>query len=124
MAPLPLPEPPTNLVIAQTVPSPSPSLPFSEYLGSNVQGLQTFARTLDIIFESIVFKGLMTKAVNNLKRRIVQYVTQRQVDKMNREMQEQLAELMKGMQEQPLAQAAAAAVTKRGLGRREVKWDV
>lgn len=69
----------------------------------------------------------MTKAVNNLKRRIVQYVTQRQVDKMNREMQEQLAELMKGMQEQPLAQvdrAEGAAVTKRDLGRREVKWDV
>ena len=40
---------------------------------------------------------------------------------------EQLAELMKGMQEQSLAQAEGAegaAVTKRGLGRREVKWDV
>ena len=50
----------------------------------------------------------MTKAVKNLKQRIVQYVTQRQVDKMNREMQGQLAELMKGMQEQSLAQAEGA----------------
>jgi hypothetical protein len=80
---------------------------------------------VDIIFGSIVFKELVSKAVHNLKQRVVQYVTQRQVDKMNREMQEQLAVLMRGMQEQSGQQMEGAVGRKRGLlGRREVRWDV
>jgi hypothetical protein len=125
MAPVPLPEQPTNLDIAQKVPLlPShPLLPLP-CAGSNVQGFETFAKTVDVIFGSIVFKELVMKAAHNLKQRVVQYVTQRQVDKMNREMQEQLAELMRGMQEQPVQQMEGAVGRKRGLGRREVRWDV
>lgn len=56
----------------------------------------TFAKTIDIIFSSVAVRQVMLKMVNDLKQMIVQYVTQRQVDRIQREMEEQLTKLMEG----------------------------
>ena len=88
----------------------------------------TFAKTIDIIFSSIAFRQVMLKMVKDIKQMIVQYVTQRQVDKLQREMQEQLAKLMEEQEFQiPEDMGQGEKVQQEGQGkqrRRALRWNV
>jgi len=65
----------------------------------------------------------MRKSVNDIKRMVVQYVTQRQVDKIQREMQEQLAMMMQG-QEPGEEVVVGEGVRRRGVSRLGgVEWS-
>lgn len=63
----------------------------------------------------------MRKTVNDIKRMVVQYVTQRQVDKIQREMQEQLARMIQETQEP----GGQEGVRRRGMNRSgAVEWKM
>jgi len=66
----------------------------------------------------------MRKTVNDIKRMVVQYVTQRQVDKIQREMQEQLAMMMQGQEPGGEDGVVGEGVRRRGVSRLGgVEWS-